>query len=416
VSAPDPHAVADDVEARADEWLDILGRLVAIPSENPPGDTTEIADYLTGLLADRGVDHEVIAPKDQMPNVAAGFDCAGEGRHLTFNGHLDTFPVGDRARWTRDPFSGRVEDGRIYGRGVADMHAGFVASLAAFLALYERRDALAGRVTLTATSDEETGSEWGADYLLRDRPEYRGDALINGEPSCTEMAYVGERGAVWFRLSVEGESAHSAYPYGVNAIDALYGIVDDIRGAVAEAAAPDDRVIETIRAGEAALNARYGDGFADHLLGVQTNLDTIEGGESTNLIPESASATVDVRLPPGADGASAIGTVREVARAASVPATVDVLHHTDPTFTDPDAEIVRSVVESAARVRGEPPTPVVCAAMTDARFYRRHGVPSVCYGPTKHNMGAPDEYVTVEDVIDVARAQAMAAVDYLAGG
>ena len=184
---PTASDVARDVRDREDEWLSHLRDLIAVPSDDPPGDTREIADHVERVLDERGVPTEVIAPKADRPNVVGHFEGDGDGPHLVFNGHLDTYLVTDPDAWVHDPYGGAVEDGRIYGRGAADMHGGFVASLAAFLFLFERRDEVAGSVTLAAVSDEESGGRWGAENLVEHHPEYNGDAVISGEPSSSGM-------------------------------------------------------------------------------------------------------------------------------------------------------------------------------------------------------------------------------------
>lgn len=83
-----------------------------------------------------------------------------------FNGHIDVFPIGDRALWARDPLSGDLVDGKIYGRGTVDMKCGTSVSVLTFLGLAQLRAHWCGRLTLTAVSDEETGGRWGARYLL----------------------------------------------------------------------------------------------------------------------------------------------------------------------------------------------------------------------------------------------------------
>ena len=101
------------------------------------------------------------------------------------NGHIDVFPASDAARWKHgDAWSGTIDDGMLYGRGVADMKCGTTASLITYALLHKHRDRLKGRLTLTCVSDEETGGRWGAGYLFAHHPEYvRGDCCLNGEPS-----------------------------------------------------------------------------------------------------------------------------------------------------------------------------------------------------------------------------------------
>src|SRR2546428_13727801 len=124
------------IDERQDEWLRLLGDLVRRPSENPPGDPRAAADCLVEYLKRQGHAHEVVEPQPGMVNVVAATD-RGPGRSIILNGHLDTFPVGDRSGWERDPFSGEVADGKGFGRGVSGMKAGAAGSPLALCPLFQ---------------------------------------------------------------------------------------------------------------------------------------------------------------------------------------------------------------------------------------------------------------------------------------
>src|SRR4029079_18740599 len=124
----------DLIASRQQDALTLVSELIRRPSENPPGDTRAAAAYVAEWLDKAGHTPEVIEAKETLANVVAVID-NGPGRSLILNGHLDTFPVVDRAAWERDPFSGDVADGKIHGRGVADMKAGTAASVFAFCLL-----------------------------------------------------------------------------------------------------------------------------------------------------------------------------------------------------------------------------------------------------------------------------------------
>ncbi|MDY6819313.1 MAG: M20/M25/M40 family metallo-hydrolase [Halobacteriales archaeon] len=410
---PDLETAATDLIDRREEWLGILTELLAIPSPNPPGDTTEIAEYLLELFDDRGIETTVIAPKTDMPNVIAQFEgTQGDGPHLGFNGHLDTFPVPEPDAWEYDPFGGTIDNGRVYGRGAVDMHGGFTASLAAFLYLHEHRDRLPGRVTLSVTSDEETGSEWGAEYVLDNHPEYRSDALINGEPSGPNIVRFAGRGAVWLELSVRGEGAHSSYPAGVNAIDVLTELVETFRARLSDLVDIPEQAREAIVAGREQMDTAFGDGATDLLLDAQVNLTTIEGGEKVNLTPARASAELDIRLPLGTDGTAAIELLESLAAEQPGEIEIDVFHHTDPNHSDLTHPIFDAVRRHAAR-NGPKPALSCGLAMTDARFFRQHGVPAAVYGPTPNRVGAPDEFITIEEFDRVLLAHGLGGLAFL---
>lgn len=127
--------------------------LVQAASPNPPGDTGAAAETAAAILRSAIPDAEVTlhAVSDGVVNLVARVRGAGPGRRVVFNGHLDTYPVGDTAAWTRDP-GGELVDGRIYGRGSADMKGGIAASIAALVALAAYRDAWNGEAVLTHAS------------------------------------------------------------------------------------------------------------------------------------------------------------------------------------------------------------------------------------------------------------------------
>lgn len=418
-----PDRVAGAMERRREEWLRIVSDLVSIPSENPPGDTTDIAEYLTDLLTDRGVPYEVIAPEPEMPNVVAEFE--GEagvpdaGPHLAFNGHLDTFPRRNEDRWERDPFSGAVVDGRIHGRGASDMHGGFTASLAAFLYLFEHREVVEGRVTLAAVSDEETGGTYGTEYIVENYPEYRGDALISGEPSSNGIIRFGERGRVWAEISLRGESAHTcSVPRGRNAIEDL----SDLLSAVRQFSDRDslknvpERERDVILAAEQQMDAAYGDGATRRILHPRVNVGTIEGGEKVNLVAEEASAEVDIRVPLGTTTADVLALIDELRDTVASDVEVTSISRKDPTSSDFEHRLFGYLREFAGRVSDQPTPEFSCAlAGTDCSFYREKGVPCAVYGPTPHNLGSQNEYIRVDDFMQVVKAQAMAAAAYVSG-
>src|SRR5690554_6470959 len=100
------------LERDREKLIGLCQDLVRIPSENPPGDTTKIVDFVARYLEQQGVDYEIVAPEPTMPNVVASFEGGDAGKHLVLNGHLDTFPAGDPARWSFDPYSGEIRDGK----------------------------------------------------------------------------------------------------------------------------------------------------------------------------------------------------------------------------------------------------------------------------------------------------------------
>ncbi|MFB6311309.1 MAG: M20/M25/M40 family metallo-hydrolase [Salinirussus sp.] len=415
-------AVDAEMQNREEEWLGILSNLISIPSENPPGDTTEVFGYYEDLLADRGVPYEIISPKDHMPNIVAHIEGQmgqpENGPHLGYNGHLDTLPRRGEGKWKRDPFSGAIEDGKVHGRGASDMYAGFVASLASFLFLYENRDDFEGQVTLTAVSDEESGGQWGSQYIVEKFPEYRGEAVISGEPSSNKIVRFAERGAAWLELTVDGKSAHtSSIPPGLNAIEVLIDLLRDIK----DLEGMDDLIdlpekhTEVIRGSKRDMDSVYGDGATDQALSLQVNIGTIDGGEAVNLVAETARAHVDIRLPLGTTTADVVCRIQAIADDHPGDIHIECYSHRDPTASNIDDPLFEHLLSCAERVRGEQPSLSCGLAFTDCAFYRQYGVDCAVYGPDPHNVGSQNEYVRIDDFMEVVRTQAMASAAYMNG-
>lgn len=408
-------ALLERIDADRDDALRLVSEIVRRPSENPPGDVREVTTFLAAYLQGRGLAPRVIEPRPRegLLNIVVSVEGAGPGRHLVLNGHTDTFPIGDRSLWTRDPFSGIVADGRIHGRGVADMKGGLAASVLAFCLLAEIRHAWRGRLTLAIVCDEETMGPWGANFLVDHDPKLRGDAVIIGEPSSPRTVRFGERGFVWVRVTTRGQSSHAAYPHhGWNAIAAMVAILAELRGLEARPWPVPDEVLQRIDAARAATDELLAPGATDVLSSVNVNLGTIRGGTKINLTADHCEAEVDLRLPPGVPGAAMLQQVGRIVRGQR-GATYEVLGRSEPNYSPPDHELFQVVSRAVTEVCGAAPALNIGAPGTDSRVFRRVGIPVAVFGPRPYNLGAADESITVADYLDTVRVHALGALDFL---
>ena len=402
------------IDEQQEEWLRLLADLVRRPSENPPGDTRAAADCLLEYLKRQGHAPEVVEPQPGMVNVVAATD-RGPGRSVILNGHLDTFPVGDRSGWERDPFSGEIVDGKVFGRGVADMKAGTMASLIAFSLLSELRDGWKGRLTFAAVADEETMGPWGANYLVDHHPKLKADAVIIGEPSTPSTVRFGEKGMVWFSLTARGQMSHSAYPHhGWNAIFEIVEALAELRGLETMAWSVPGEFLKSIDEARAVTTAMLGGGTTDVLSSVTVNAGVIKGGTKINLTADHCRAEVDVRIPPGVATADILRVVGRVVRRHR-GMRYDLIQRSEPNWTPPGHEFLQTVRKTATAVCGEAPYFNISAPGTDSRVFRRAGMPVAVFGPTPYFLGAANEHVTVRDFLDVIRVHALSALEFLRG-
>ena len=406
------------VEARiasACAELDALCQsLVRTPSENPPGDTTALAAQVERFLAALpGMKVRRIVAKDSAVNLIARLTFGRPGRRLLMNGHLDTFPAGDVSGWTREPFGGVIEEGRLYGRGACDMKAGLAAAMMTAKLLATDPAGLGGELVLTFVSDEETGGAWGTQYVLANVPEARGDAMLSADAGSPRVVRFGEKGQLWVEVMARGKSNHGAHVHlGENAIVRLMDALAALRTLEQLGVPIPAGVHAAMRNAREVSEAISGAGEFHTLSHVTVNIGTVSGGVAVNIIPATALAHADIRFPPGLALKDVLGEID--ARLAPLPGIEwKVLSSHEPNVTDPDQEIVQLVLKHA---RGTLQGPVVAnmrPGFSDSRFYRAAGIPSVVYGPTPHNMGGADEHVLLEELRAVFRVHVLSAVEFL---
>lgn len=397
--------------------VSLLSELLKIPSDNPPGDTTGIAGFIVDYMKQHGVEGEVIVTKPGIANVVASI---GEGSpHLVLNGHLDTFPSEVGEEWSVPPYSGLVRDGRIYGRGAGDMKGGLAALLHAFLLMSKTE--FKGKLTFTGTSDEETGGEWGALWLLEKDDSLHGDAVLNGEPSGLTVR-IGEKSRVSIILEAEGKAAHGSFAgyVGENAIMKMVRIlplVESFQGTPAVFTDETRALTEEVMKGYRQQYGHESETMANVLKEVTVNVGTIEGGSEDNIVPAYCKVKVDTRLPLGITPSEITEMIKakihEVDPSIKVSWTRPPQIVTESTYSPIDAPITQLLAKNSKEITGEEALYSFTSGGTDCRFWRKLGIPAICYGPKVYAMGGVDENITVDDLVTTAKVQLATIFDYM---
>jgi succinyl-diaminopimelate desuccinylase len=397
--------------------VELCSRLVQIPSETPPSDTRAIAQAAAEVFRQiDGAEVTLHTMEDPVTNVVARLKGNGPGKRLVFNGHLDTFPVGDRSAWTVDPFAAIQKDGRLYGRGVSDMKGGIACSMLAFMLMAEHRDAWSGEIVITLAGDEESMGVRGTKYLLDTVPHATGDAMICGDVGSPKVVRFGEKGLLWLELTAVGKSAHGAHVHkGVNAIDRLVEGIFELNKHLKHLPIDAPEMISN-----AILQAHEGSetyleqGETDVLQSVTVNFGVIEGGISPNLVPARASAKGDIRLPAGITIAQVEQKIKEIV--ASIEGlSYNIFRQYEPNWSDVNHEIFSLLAANSRQVMGQSPVVTMRVGASDARLYRLiKNVPAVNCGLTPYNLGGPDEYIDIHELINVAKIHTLTAFDFLA--
>ena len=300
--------------------------------------------------------------------------------NFCFAGHTDVVPTGDEAAWTRPPFAGQIEDGRLWGRGAADMKgaiAAFVAASQRFLA--RRRQAFEGSISLLVTGDEEGPAINGTVKVL-EWMRMRGetiDACLVGEPTnplhLGEMMKIGRRGSLNGVLTVLGTQGHAAYPeLADNPIPRLVAMLGAISASPLDTGTPH---------------------FPPSTLAI-TSVDV--GNVATNVIPERARAAFNIRFNDRHTGASLESWLNERFARAGGRYALDVSVAGEAFLTAPGhlSEIVAAAVRAAT---GTEPECSTTGGTSDARFIKDH-CPVVEFGLVGATMHKVDENVAVHDI------------------
>ena len=364
--------------------VDLTRELVRIDSINPQTPERRCAERVGKLLEDAGYQvsfHEFAAGRTSL--VARR---EASGPPICFAGHLDTVPLG-AAPWSRDPFGGEVDTGRLFGRGSSDMKSGVAAMVEAALRLAKAPLRKAG-ITLVLVAGEETGCE-GAAHLAK-VPGALGlaGALVVGEPT-ENRPVIGHKGALWLKARTRGITAHGSMPQmGVNAVvKAARAVLD--------------------------LSAFRFDVSPDPLLGSPTlNVGTLHGGLNVNSVPDEAVIGIDIRTVPAQKHAELRAKL-----AALLGPEVELTPIVDleGIRTPEDDPFVRQVGEIAAAVTGERRPPGTAPYFTDASVLTPAfgGVPTVVLGPGEMALcHQTDEHCRVGRIEQAAEIYARIARDW----
>jgi succinyl-diaminopimelate desuccinylase len=360
------------LESRSDEMAALLEKLVAVDSENPPGrGLRRCGRVLRDAMARLGLAPELIelasTAELEEPCIVRG--SSGNGpRTIYFHGHFDVVPAQDPAQ-----FRPRRRDGRIVGRGTADMKGGLVSMLYGAAAANELGLLADGRIVFHLVCDEETGSTAGSGHL-RDSRLIDADALamLTAEPTAG-VIWHANRGAITLRVEVRGKEAHVGQAHlGVNAFEQMIRLADPLSELARRLL--DERGSMLVVGGSAGSGANF------------------------NVVPGSAWFSVDRRFNPEEELETELtrltDTIAEAAARAGAEATVDVLQLSPAGATDPAHPAALALARCIEQVEGASPRFELCPGVLETRWYAQLGIPAFAYGAGRLDVShGPDEFI-----------------------
>jgi len=380
-----------------DEATVLLQSLLRLNTVNPPGNETIAAELLRDYLATSGIPYELVGRTPDRLNLVARLK-GGDGPTLAYLAHTDTVRA-DPGEWTRDPWSGDLVDGEIWGRGALDMKDQVAASAVAFASLWREGFEPAGDLILVLTADEEVNEDFGLSWLVKEHPELvRADYALNegGGERCVfggEVFYLcatGEKMCAPFRVRVHGRSGHASVP---TIADSALVKAAPIIEALDRYTPPRAIIPEVARFLEMVLGERppleevldrarvvhpLAAELVEPLLSFTLAPTMIEASKQINVIPAECLVTVDCRLPPGMTPAD----VDPLIRAAIGPGDYDLEWlQSDGGTSSPMETPLWSALETwvGGQDRGARLAPVVCAGFTDSHWMRE-AFGTIAYG------------------------------------
>lgn len=357
----------------------------------------DVAQYICDLFRSEGIESETVEVMPGRCNVIARLPGNGSGRSLMLSGHLDTVPAYDM----EDPFSGRIDNGKLYGRGACDMKGPLASMIAAMIGIHRSGISLRGDLLFVGLIDEEEKGK-GVEYLIQHGP--LADAAVNGEPTNMQPA-IGHKGLEWIRIEVFGKKVHGGrMDEGVNAIVMASRLIQRIYGEYVPV-----------------LNQRK-----HVVLGYPTiNVGKIIGGDQPSTVPGRCTIEIDRRWIPEENLEQVYRELNEIvddlqkedpafrAEVCSMFSADELLPHR-PFFTDTGdpliASVRRAIEQAGYPYEGVTTFPAWSDAGTMDAFTR---MKCIVMGPGDLALAhSAEESIEIEDIKKAALIYGCLAYDY----
>jgi len=390
------------------ETLDLLEKLIAIDTTNPPGNEIQAAKFVQSYLAKFGIPSEIIESAPGRGNLIARLTSSGKREPLLLMGHLDVVPA-DPKEWVTQPFVPTIQDGYLYGRGAIDMKSLVALEIQTLVRLKLEGTPLEGDVILALVADEESGGKLGAGYLVEKYWEKVKARYVFNEGSIgfdrgglhLYPIQVAEKGVAWMRLTAHGTSGHGSMPIKDNATVKLIRALDRLasrhqplqRTPIAEEfltklsehySFPKSFAMRHLFDWPIApLTARFFSGALEkekilNAMVRNTIVPTVlQAGNKTNVIPAEATAEVDARILPGETPEGFVAKVRSILDDPDIQ--IELIHPSLPSQSDFHTPYFEALEKALLQVDPQALVlPFISPGATDNRFFREKGV--IAYG------------------------------------
>ena len=408
--------VGRQVEQDREKIIRFFSRLTQCETPSIPGDTRSAANLIKDFLDKQGLCDREAKTDPVMPNLISVINTCRPGRHLMFNGHLDVMPAGNEPGWTDSPWSGKIADGKVWGRGTSDMKAGVTAMLFAYAYLSKMQEQFAGKLSLTLVSDEETGYERGTGFLFEEmEQDMIADCVLAGEPSGTNAISFASKGYMQFTVKIQIRGAIAGYSNeSQSAIAIAASVIQDLKKLEKMEVTIPKILFDVLSDPQqrSSYEARRGKSEAKLLDKITVDITTIQGGDLLSAIAPECSFTVAVVIPVGADPYLVFQQANKII--SNYPEAELILEGISAwDISDPNHEMVDILQNTVTMLGREKPEPVPDIAISDCRHWRYRRIPAFWYGADGSRCSAANEYVDIEELLHLVRTYTLAALQYL---
>jgi succinyl-diaminopimelate desuccinylase len=408
--------VFSTIDGYRDEIINFQADLTSRVALGPENDGTgehDKASYMKRRLQELQPDllEEIRAPDERAqggyrPNLVAKWEAGKDGSAVWVLSHMDVVPPGDLSLWDSDPYEIKVEGEKIIGRGVEDNQHGIISSYLALKAIRDSEVALGRAVGLVIVADEETGSRYGLDYLLKNHSDFfKTDDLIivpDGGNDEGTMIEVAEKSMLWLKFTVTGQQCHASTPE--KGRNSLYGAA---------------RLIVALDR----LKDKFG--LADELY--RPPLSTFEPTKmeanipNINTIPGRDIFHIDCRILPEYRVDDILAAAEQIAKQVADELDLSIL--VEPVYrqeaaapTPADSPVVEVLARAIKAVNGLEAKPMGIGGGTVAAFFRKAGLPAAVWMTMPNTPHQPNEYCLIKNIISDAKVFACLYLDQYGEG
>ncbi len=399
-----------DWHALESEAVQDLSAYIRVNTTNPPGNEIRAAQWYANIFQKEGIPYQIAESAPGRGNIVARLKGNGSEPALILLNHMDVVPV-SRSFWDVDPFAGLIRDGYLWGRGSLDMKSLGIVELLTFLEFHRLNVPLRRDIIFIGTADEEAGGNFGAGWVVKDRPQWiagAGFMLTEGAGSLADDSgkpiYFGvgptEKTPAWLRLTATGRAGHGSVPIPDSAPNRLLAALTRLRQyrPPLELTPPVENMLRThapyepepwrTRFANPKAFLAQPDAYSElekrpEILARLTNTISItglSGSNKVNIIPPEASAELDCRLLPG-------WTIErweaEVRRIIDDPAIrIDLILNFPPAASSTNTPLFASIQKAVhERYPDAGVVQTVDAGFTDSHFFRDKGIVSYGFEP-----------------------------------